>query len=102
MAIRSPFILYFVLPKTASLKVLASPQIKEQRHWDISAGERLDLLRDFCAAGLLHWGSDTRGVESTRCAFSGIASCSSSFKWPMDRLFSLHASPGKCMQLRSH
>ena len=35
-------------------------------HWDISSGERMDILKDFTNHGLEHWGSDTKGVESTR------------------------------------
>ena len=44
-------------------------EIKESRHFDISAPERLDILKKFCHHGLEHWGSDTQGVATTRRFF---------------------------------
>ena len=55
-----------MIGRGALIKPWLPKEIHERQTYDISASERLDMLKLFVNYGYEHWGTDNQGIENTR------------------------------------
>ncbi len=63
---KCPSVTSHLVARGALIKPWIFDEIKHQRSLDISSHERFEMLKRFTGYGLAHWGSDEKGVLSTR------------------------------------
>lgn len=62
----APHVSSVMIGRGALVKPWIFKEIKEEKPFDISSKERLEMIQKYVNYGLNHWGSDLKGVETTR------------------------------------
>jgi len=55
-----------MIGRGAIMKPWIFQEIKEQRHIDMNATQRMEILQKYVNYGMDHWGSDNQGIATTR------------------------------------
>jgi tRNA-dihydrouridine synthase 3 len=63
---KAPHVTSHMIARGALIKPWIFREIKTETVLDVRSPERLEMLRSFANYGLMHWGSDEKGVETTR------------------------------------